>query len=138
MAFADAAAAAVPDPGAMATVAKRIMVGFDGSDSARRALDRAADLVGYGSSITVVTVSTPSGNGDGGRALFGAREQLEARLIPTYALNPVGDPAEELIRAATSLGADVLVIGTQPDGRPNGSVGAELLDRAPCDVLVVR
>jgi nucleotide-binding universal stress UspA family protein len=117
----------------MAAVAKRIMVGFDGSDSARRALDRAADLAGYGSNVTVVNVSSGV-NGGGRRRLREAEVQLEARMIPVYALNPVGDPAEELIRAAAALGADVLVIGS----RPNGSVTAELLERAPCDVLVVR
>ena len=118
----------------MVALAKRILVGFDGSDSARRALDRAADLAGYGSSVTVVTVSTPSTNGDAGRLLVEAKEQLAARLIPSYALNPVGDPADELLKAASTLGADVIVIGTQP----NGSVGSRLLEHAPCDVLVVR
>lgn len=121
----------------MAAIAKRIMVGFDGSNSARRALDRAIDLAGYGSIITVVTVSAPGTNGDAGRLLSDAKEQLAARLIPAYALNPVGDPAEELLKAAAALGADVLVIGTRP-GERHGSVGAALVDRAPCDVLVVR
>jgi nucleotide-binding universal stress UspA family protein len=119
-------------------VAKRIMVGFDGSQSARRALDRAADYAGYGSSITVVTVSEPGPNGDGRRILADAKEQLAARLIATYALNPVGDPAEELLKLASTSGADMLVIGTRPEGRPRGPVGVELLERAPCDVLVVR
>jgi nucleotide-binding universal stress UspA family protein len=118
----------------MAAVAKRIMVAFDGSDSARRALDRAADLAGYGSNVTVVSVSSPGANGQSARLLREAERQLEARLIPVYGLNPVGDPAEELLRAAAALGVDVLVIG----GRPDGSVGAELVERAPCDVLVVR
>jgi nucleotide-binding universal stress UspA family protein len=131
---ADAGTPRTPDYPAMVSLAKRIMVGFDGSASARRALDRAADLAGYGSSVTVVTVSAPTTNGDGGKLLHEAKEQLAARLIPSYALNPVGDPAEELLKAASSLGADVIVIGTQP----NGSVGARLLAQAPCDVLVVR
>lgn len=138
MQIAEAEAAPPDDPPRMAVVAKRIMVGFDGSDSARRALERAADLAGYGSNITVVTVSRPGANGAAGRLLFEAKEQLAARFIPVYAINPVGDPAEELVKAAASHGADVLVIGAQPDGRASGSVGAELLERAPCDVLVVR
>jgi nucleotide-binding universal stress UspA family protein len=119
-------------------VAKSIMVGFDGSTSARRALDRAAELAGYGSVVTVVAVSAPGTNGDGGRLLHEARKQLDARLVPAYALNPVGDPAEELLKAATSLRADVLVIGTRPAGAAHGDVGFELLERAPCDVLLVR
>jgi nucleotide-binding universal stress UspA family protein len=71
----------------MAAVAKRMMVGFDGSESACRALDRAADLAGYGSSVTVVTVSAPNGNGEGARLLREAGEQLAARLVPAYVLN---------------------------------------------------
>src|SRR5688572_24404690 len=126
------------DPSLMAAIAKRIMVGFDGSEGARRALDRAADLAGYGSSVTIVTVSPPNANGHGSRLLSEAKEQLAARLIPAYAINPVGDVAEELLRAAASLGVDVLVIGTRSPGQPNGAVGSELLERATCDILVVR
>jgi nucleotide-binding universal stress UspA family protein len=118
----------------MAAVAHRIMVGFDGSESAWRALDRAIELAGYASVVTVVAVSRPEENGRGPRLLAEAREHLAARLVPVHALNPVGDPAEELVRAAASLRADVLVIG----GPSTGSVGSELLQRATCDVLVVR
>jgi nucleotide-binding universal stress UspA family protein len=35
---------------------RRIMVGYDGSAAGRRALAAAADLVGYGSTLAVVTV----------------------------------------------------------------------------------
>jgi nucleotide-binding universal stress UspA family protein len=122
------------DDAPIVNIGKRIMVGFDGSPSARRALDRAGDLAGYGSTVTVVTVSTPQENGLAGRLLFEAKEQLSARLVPSHTLNPVGDPAEELLKAASGLGADVIVVGTQP----NGTIGAQLLARSPCDVLVVR
>ena len=40
----------------MAPRPRRIMVGYDGSDAATRALDVAADLVGYGSTLEVVAV----------------------------------------------------------------------------------
>ena len=40
----------------MAARARKIMVGYDGSDASTRALDVAADLVGYGSTLAVVTV----------------------------------------------------------------------------------
>jgi nucleotide-binding universal stress UspA family protein len=118
----------------MAAVAHKIMVGFDGSKSSRRALDRAVELAGYASVVTVVVVSGPRENGRGPRLLAEAREHLATRLVPVHALNPVGDPAEELARAAASLRADVLVIGAPS----TGSVGSELLERATCDVLVVR
>ena len=40
-----------------ATVAKRIVVGYDGSGPAQRALDRVAELAGYGTSVTVVSAA---------------------------------------------------------------------------------
>ena len=46
------------DPSGMAARPRRIMVGYDGSEAATRALDVAADLVGYGSTLAVVTVRT--------------------------------------------------------------------------------
>ena len=112
----------------------RIVVGFDGSDSAHRALERAAALAGYGSTLTVVSVAT----GDGGaNALTAARDSLVARLVPATYLQPVGDPAEELVAAAREVGADVVVVGRR-HGNPLGSVSAEVVRHAPCDVLVVR
>jgi nucleotide-binding universal stress UspA family protein len=47
-----------------AAIAKRILVAYDGSEAAQRALDRAAELAGYGSTVTVVTV-TPTLYGPG-------------------------------------------------------------------------
>jgi nucleotide-binding universal stress UspA family protein len=40
-----------------AAVASRILVGYDGSEPAQRALDRAAELAGYGTTVTVVSVA---------------------------------------------------------------------------------
>jgi len=50
-----------PEPAAsilpcMAAQPRRIVVGFDGSDAAWRALDVAAGLTGYGSTLAVVSV----------------------------------------------------------------------------------
>ncbi|MEX2646247.1 MAG: universal stress protein, partial [Gaiellaceae bacterium] len=52
-------------------VAARIVVGYDGSEPAQRALDRAAELAGYGTTVTVVSVA-PS--------------------VYTQGLQPVADP----------------------------------------------
>jgi len=40
----------------MAGQPRQILVRFDGSEASQRALDVAADLVGYGSSLAVVVV----------------------------------------------------------------------------------
>ena len=50
-----------------------------------------------------------------------------------------GDPAEELLREAQALGADLLVIGRRGErAKWEGSLTARLLARAPCAVIVAR
>lgn len=119
----------------MAGRAQTIVVGFDGSGAAQRALDRAADLVGYGTTLAVVNVVPPSGRSNG--VLDEARLRLSLRHLAARTFERVGDPAAELIEAAHWLRADFLVIGDSV--RPSdGSVRARLIHEAPCDVLVVR
>jgi 2-phospho-L-lactate transferase/gluconeogenesis factor (CofD/UPF0052 family) len=52
----------------MAAQPKRIIVGFDGTEGAQRALASAIQLMGYGSTLTVVTVADEGGNGGRARA----------------------------------------------------------------------
>jgi nucleotide-binding universal stress UspA family protein len=53
-----------------------------------------------------------------------------------------GDPAEEIIAAATRLDADMIVMGSRGMGRLGsailGSVASAVLRSAPCPVLVSR
>ncbi|HEY7380650.1 MAG TPA: universal stress protein [Gaiella sp.] len=110
---------------------KRIVVGYDGSDAAQRALNAAADLVGYGSTLTVVAV-------DGDGLVDDARERLLRRHVTARYLHPVGDPAESLIEAARKLEADLLVVGRRgPDESDPGAVSSAVASLATCDVLVV-
>ena len=120
----------------MAGRAQTIVVGYDGSERAKRALDRAAELIGYGTSLAVVHVVPSSGNSNGDRRLDEARIRLNERLLSAQTVKRFGDPTEELIRAAQELRADLLVIGDAEKGP--GSVGARLIHEAPCDVLVVK
>jgi nucleotide-binding universal stress UspA family protein len=124
----------------MAARTRRIVVGYDGSDAAGRALDAAAGLAGYGSTLSVVAVSR---RGDGeGRVLDGARERLLNRHVSAGYLAPVGDPAEQLIESARRLEADLLVVGRRDQSAVKrlvlGSVSSKVVTGAPCDVLVVR
>lgn len=116
--------------------ARNILVGYDGSGPARRALDIAADLAGYGSTLAVVSVRT-EGSQDAA-ALDDAREHLLRRQISARYLQPVGVPAEALVAAAEELGADLVVVGRRTHGPIPGSVSRAVVRTAPCDVLVVR
>ncbi|MGH3133235.1 MAG: universal stress protein [Gaiellaceae bacterium] len=122
----------------MAARSRKIVVGYDGSEGARRALDAAADLVGYGSTLAVVGARRP-GVPDG-QMVDSAREHLLGRQITALYLEPVGEPAAAIVDAAEGLDADLVVVGRRSALRRLvlGSVSAAVLRRAPCDVLVVR
>jgi nucleotide-binding universal stress UspA family protein len=51
----------------------------------------------------------------------------------------IGEPIEEIVRLATDLAVDLIVIGHEQKGIARwwrGSVGKSLLDQAPCSVFV--
>ncbi|HXG75057.1 MAG TPA: universal stress protein [Gaiellaceae bacterium] len=120
--------------------ARSIVVGFDGSEQALRALEAAAGLVGYGSQLTVVAVGY-NGGPEPAAALASARDLLLRRQILATYLMRLGDPADELVHAAEELHADLVVVGTRGEEALRselGSVSRKVVGRAPCDVLVVR
>jgi nucleotide-binding universal stress UspA family protein len=125
----------------MAAQARRIVVGFDGSAAAWRALDVAAQLTGYGSTLAVVSVAR-EGNGRERGLLDAAHEHLLEQHVTASYVRKIGEPAEELVAAARELAADLVVVGRRgesSDGVPlPGSVSAEVVRDAPCDVLVIR
>jgi len=117
---------------------RRIVVGYDGSDAGRRALQAAADLVGYGSTLAVVTVQTGPTSGSVARE---ARDLLLRRQVQARYLEPSGEPGEQLVESARERRADRVVVGNRSPGslRPLlGSVSSTVVRGAPCDVLVVR
>jgi nucleotide-binding universal stress UspA family protein len=124
----------------VSATARRILVGLDGSSSAERALDQAAGLAGYGSTLTVLRVS-PDGGQERDPVLALARERLLRRNVPADYLRRSGEAAAELVEAARELGADLLVVGRRAAGEGedfSGSVSAAVLRLAGCDVLVVQ
>jgi nucleotide-binding universal stress UspA family protein len=124
----------------MAARARRVLVGYDGSESAERALDAAAALVGYGSTLTVAHVA-PLGAGSQD-ALSDARERLLGLHVSATYLQLAGDAADELVDAVQVLGADLIVLGGRSqNGHLElglGPVTGDVVGRAPCDVLVVK
>jgi nucleotide-binding universal stress UspA family protein len=124
----------------MAAQPKRIVVGFDGTEGARRALNAAAQLMGYGSTMTVVRVRR-EGAHDEPDPLEAARDLLIERLVSARYEGRVGDAADEIVAVARDLEADVIVVGRrgprERNGAGPGSVSADVVRRAGCDVLVV-
>ena len=118
---------------------RKILVGYDGSEGAQRALAAAASLVGYGSTLAVASVTSEEAH-NANTVLSEAREELLHRQLRATYLPLTGDPVEKLLDTAREVEADLLVVGARPrNGAPVlDSVSDEMVRRAPCDVLVVR
>ena len=137
-----------------AAVASRIVVGYDGSEPAQRALDRAAELAGYGTTVTVVSVAPsvytqglqpvadPDDEERARSLLAEARDRLALRQVPVSTRDAVGEPAAMIVETADELGADLIVVGTRNGNALErlvlGSTSTKVLHHAHCDVLVVR
>jgi nucleotide-binding universal stress UspA family protein len=128
-----------------------ILVAYDGSPEAKRALRHAADLVGRGGSVAVLNVipvqavsarlETVSAEqrAEQRHLLEEARSVLARRRVGMTPLTAVGDPATEIRAAAEKTRAGIVVVGRK-NGRARlirGSVSTRLVRRAPCDVLIV-
>ncbi len=136
----------MPDP---------IVLGYDGSDNARAALDKAVELVKVAGSklVIVFAYEIPAAyggeTGDYRRAVKELGEQtaqhaverlresgvdFEVELVPER-------PAEGLVHVAQRLGASMIVVGTHGEhpitGAILGSVPHKLLHISPIPVLVV-
>ena len=132
----------------------KIVVGYDGSDGAKRALDRAITLAGGDGRITVVAgaeMHARPGIAEGARLdpseierrrkdLEEAKGILAERGVDAEMLEAQGDPGDVIVESAK--GADLVVVGSRglnPFQRLLlGSVSSKVVHRAECDVLVVR
>jgi nucleotide-binding universal stress UspA family protein len=132
----------------------KIVVGYDGSDAAKRALDRAITLAGDDGSITVVAAAETharSGITQGAhldpseierrrKDLEEAKALLAERGVDGETLEAQGDPGDVIVNNAKD--ADLVVVGSRglnPLQRLLlGSVSSKVVHRADCDVLVVR
>jgi nucleotide-binding universal stress UspA family protein len=129
-----------------------LIVGYDGSEPARRALEHAADLVGRGATLTVINVIAVQSvsarletvseheRATQDRLLLEAETLLTRRGIKANLVRAAGDPATEILSAAASRGADVIVVGRRRRTAPHlihGSLSGTLVRKAASDVLVV-
>ncbi len=130
-----------------------VVVGYDGSDAARRALARLPGLTISCQRVLVVAVAPEMHSAamgcelagrdlDPDRLLADAREALdgcEDSTIETRAA--VGDPAVVLTDVAREVDAQLLILGRRGGDFVArtllGSVAERVVKHAPCDVLVV-
>ena len=131
-----------------------IVVGFDDTEPAKRALERAAEIAqAFGSKLIVTSVAPveyyvarSAGPLQSGEDVQEHRDQLEhaktllggadAEFVPA-----TGEPADTIVELAEQHGADLIVVGTREPGileRLFGqSVSEGVARQAHCDVLIV-
>jgi len=141
-------------------VYKKIMMAYDGTAEGRNALVECADIAAFANAEThlLAVASMPS-------TMFLTEGFVPEELIETEkkrmqgvlddgvanlrgrGFTPiphlaVGEPVEEIGRAAKDLGVDLIVVGHKQESRWaarwwKGSVSASLVDYVPCSLLIV-
>lgn len=133
----------------------KILVAYDGSESAKRALEEAAKLLGSDRTLTVVSVAeelpqfgraaamlVPEEGEERRRELREAKTVLAERGIAATVVERRGDAATMILDEAEKEGVELIVMGTRGLGPGKrwllGSVSTKVLHHAPANVLVVR
>ncbi|HVP74390.1 MAG TPA: universal stress protein [Gaiellaceae bacterium] len=133
-----------------------ILLCYDDSTEAEHALERVAEIAAtVPSRVTVVSVAEPTyQKGPFTDAADSIEAEMHSRLlekaiwalsdhgIAAATLQPTGAPATSIVDIARQIGADLVVVGSRHRGLVRrllfGSVSADVVADAPCDVLVVR
>jgi len=140
---------------------KKILVGYDGSENAKRALARAVALSsGQGATLSVVVAVSTALTVYGPTAPYyppGYPEQImeEGRKLLEAAMSIAkaagrgvsgsvedGHPSEIILRLAESESADLIVLGRRGISGIErfllGGVSSSVVNHSKCDVLVVK
>jgi len=136
---------------------KTILVATDGSDNAQKAVGIAIELArdaGAELVVTTIRVMPPIGRGGGGGPVLAVEDPAQARSIAADAAAlaveagvkaraeaRAGEPADEIVRLAGEISADMVVVGTRGlgaiAGALMGSVSRSVVRHAAAPVTVV-
>lgn len=143
-------------------MSKRILLGYDGSENAKRALDRAIELskasdaelsiVIYVNLVGFETLAAKKLMTEFRHEIVLDAENLvsdASRLAKKAGVSKVrtfvlrdGDPADAILFAAEKHASDLIIVGRRGISRVErfllGSVSSRVVNHAKCDVLVVK
>ncbi|MFZ0088200.1 MAG: universal stress protein [Solirubrobacteraceae bacterium] len=133
-----------------------ILVAYDETEPAQRALERAATLAQALGARVIVTSVAPVTTGAGGRSigadpvdtdadhraeLAAARVYLDGEGVAAEYIEAVGHEAGSILEAARERSADLIVVGSREVGVLHRLLGQSVADAvahgAHCDVLIV-
>jgi len=139
----------------------KILLAYDGSSHADKAMERAAMIAGkFDAALTVISVTPdlclPSTElsleecenvtaAYSREAEGGLRKVADALSVKGITVNRViasGQTVDKILETAESMGAELIVLGSR--GRQGakrlflGSVSSEVAEHAKCDVLIVK
>ncbi len=122
----------------MAGPYRAVLVGTDGSQTATRAVQRAAALAAMSEARLIVAYV---GDTQAGRPVLDRTAAQLAGMVPPPEMRLLnGDPADALLGLATAEHVDLIVVGNKGMAGAQrfllGSVPNKVSHRAQCDVLV--
>ncbi len=137
---------------------KKILLAYDGSDGAKLALERVAELakvtktelhmlaVGripeYAETMSEVEEAREQAKNFYSKIMEDAVESLRQRGLEAKVHIDFGKPGDVILRIAEDLIVDLIVLGTKPHSalrrRFLGATVDKVVDHALCSVLVVR
>ena len=137
---------------------KKILLAYDGSDGARLALEKAAEIAQVGrAELHLLAVGRIPEYAETVSEVEEAREQaddfyskineeaiqnLAHRALKATAHVEFGKPGDVILRIGEELTVDLIVLGTKPHSplrrRFLGATVDKVVDHAHCSVLVVR
>jgi nucleotide-binding universal stress UspA family protein len=133
----------------------KILLAYDGSAGARRALELVLRLVGPEDGVTVVSIAegiplfghagtlpSPEQEAERDRRLADAESALRERGVSVSLAPRAGDPATAILDVAEKDAFELIAMGTRGLGTAErwliGSVSDKVLHHARCSVLVAR
>jgi nucleotide-binding universal stress UspA family protein/nitrite reductase/ring-hydroxylating ferredoxin subunit len=122
----------------------KVLVGTDGSDTAKIAVRAATTVAGAsrGNLLVMSAHASPDGEQAAGNVVDAAGKEAERRGVMAERLTAEGAPAELIVELADRMDADLIVVGDVGMGGAKrfrlGGVADHVSHNMPCDLLIVR